>query len=357
MLAAMLAVEKAPLAPSSELPEAAKQFLQKSTLGDVLKRTAARELVTIKADSTVEAALLLMQKERINSVPVLDKSAKIIGVLNMLDLSTAISFAPCFKKYKDEPLKLQTIESAEFHATLNTDIMLQAVEELLGTSSEGTRPVWEYKEEDSLLVALQVFGSRQHRITVRLADGKLRNLSQSDVLQFLRGRLEVFGGLAGESVGKLGLVKEHKVVTVDQHESALCGYRKAYNDGWEVSALPVVDGAGQIVATLSKSDLRGLGPTGMGRLLLPVKEFLAIAPASPSQGQIRPTLACRPSSTLKELILKLAFGRVHRIWMCENNKTMGVVSLTDIMSKLHLLATEDRSHVDSEAEKIVVSEM
>jgi len=82
------------------------------------------------------------------------------------------------------------------------------------------------------------------------------------------------------------------------------------------------------VATLSASDMRGLTPASFPLLLAPVLDFLGEV-----AGGARPSIIARPTSTLEEVIRKVVFARVHRVWIIDSNKISGVVSLSDIICK------------------------
>eukprot|EP00456_Euglypha_rotunda_P071335 TRINITY_DN6367_c0_g1_i4.p1 TRINITY_DN6367_c0_g1~~TRINITY_DN6367_c0_g1_i4.p1 ORF type:complete len:127 (-),score=20.05 TRINITY_DN6367_c0_g1_i4:112-492(-) len=113
------------------------------------------------------------------------------------------------------------------------------------------------------------------------------------------------------------------------YQSALTGFQKLYNYGWELSGIPVVDKTGDIVATLSASDLRGLTKETFKNLLLPVLDFLRLV-----HGGSRPVISAQPESELGEVIRKFVFGRVHRAWIVKNHKILGVISLSDVLAKL-----------------------
>jgi len=90
----------------------------------------------------------------------------------------------------------------------------------------------------------------------------------------------------------------------------------------------VVDKTGDVVATLSASDLRGLTKDTFKNLLLSVLDFLRLA-----SGGLRMTLTTQPQAELGDVIRKLAWSRAHRLWIVKNHKILGVVTLSDIMAK------------------------
>jgi len=257
------------------------------------------------------------------------KGDAIVGILNITDLSTAIAFQGCFEKFKGAPQQLADIRKPDFEKLLKTSLFSAAAESLLGVSEEGKR-VWEHPEDTPLDKILEIFSKGVHRTIVLTKAGKRRILSQSDVVNFLKDHSSELGDICEQPLNKLGLLQEAKgeLVKMTMYESALVGFQRLYNQGWEVLSLPILDKTGDIVATLSASELRGLNHENFGILLLPVLDFLREV-----TGGARPVIMARPSAPLGEVIRKVVFGRVHRVWIVENHKILGVVSLSDILCK------------------------
>jgi len=256
------------------------------------------------------------------------KDIKIIGVLNITDLATAIAFQECFAQFKDKVAKIGEINREGYAKLLKTDLFTSKVSEVLGISAEG-KTVWEYQDTEKLDTILEVFSKGVHRVLVHTKDGKLRMLSQSDVVNYLKHHLRDLGHIVEESVESLGLVDQKtKILTISMYESALVGYQRMYNMGWEFSALPVVDKTGDVVATLSTSDLRGLTKLYFPSLLLPVLDFVR-----QQRGGSRTTVWTQPSSPLSDVIHKVVWANVHRVWVIKNHKIFGVITLSDIICK------------------------
>jgi len=199
----------------------------------------------------------------------------------------------------------------------------------VGLSAE-SKTVWEYDESESLDNILEIFAKGVHRVVVHTKDKKIRYLSQSDVIAFLKDNLTKLGEIAETPLDKAGLEgKSEELITVSMYQSALVGFRKLYNHGWELAGIPIVDKTGDIVATLSASDLRGLNKDSFKNLLLPVLDYLRLV-----NGGLRPCISTQPHAEIGEVIRKLVYARVHRIWVVKNHKITGVVTLSDICAKL-----------------------
>jgi len=310
------------------MADAHKEFIRGLKLGDLVPAKAP-SVITLDKDATVETAIGVLRENNILSVPLVDKKKgdKIVGILNITDICTAVAFQSCFEKFKGEPQKVAVIKKPEFDSLIKTAIFSTPAESLLGISEEGKR-IWEFKEDASLEHIFDIFAKGVHRVIVNTKDGR-RIVSQSDVAKFLKAHMEKLGDIVKKSLKELGLVKDAKeLVKVSMYDSALVGFQKLYNQGWELSAIPVVDKNGDIVATLSASDMRGLTPTSFGLLLAPVLDFL-----SEVAGGARPSITARPTSALEEVIKKVVFARVHRVWIVDNDKIVGTVTLSDIICK------------------------
>jgi len=311
-------------------PDAFRTYLKDLKLSDVLP-AKGKDVITLDKDATVEQALATLRDHNILSVPLIDKKKdnEIVGILNLTDLSTAIAFQSCFEKFKGEPQQLADIRKPEFEKLLKTDLFSSPASSLLGVSAEG-KHVWEYPEDTPLDKILEIFSKGVHRTIVLTKAGKRRILSQSDVVAFLKDHASKLGDILEKPIDKLGLIHESKsdLIKMTMYESALVGFQRLYNQGWEIPALPIVDKTGDIVASLSASDLRGLTNESFGLLLLPVLDFLREV-----TGGARPVIIARTSSVLGEVVRKVVYGRVHRVWVVENYKIVGVVSLSDIICK------------------------
>jgi CBS-domain-containing membrane protein len=347
-----------PVQPPDELTEKRKEmvekdlhgsFLSKLKLGDFISREG-RELITMDNTQTVGQALTLLREKKILSIPIVDKKddQKILGILNMTDLCNAIAFQQCFDQFKGEPQKLQDIQKPEFEKLIKTSLFTTPVVDLLAVSEESKR-IWEADEDTRMEKIMEMFSKGIHRIICRMHNGKRFMVSQWDIVRYLKDHEEHLGPIMEMPINRLGLCpaqltqrgthpcdrhyEEHQegkgLITMTMDDTALSGFQKLYNHGWEIHALPILDKSGDIVATLSASDLRGMNESTFGLLLLPVLDFLH----EMTGGQPHPTITVRPNSTMSELMKKITFARVNRVWVMDHYKIVGphVVTLTDII--------------------------
>lgn len=104
----------------------------------------------------------------------------------------------------------------------------------------------------------------------------------------------------------------------------------------KVTAAPVVDDEGRLLATLSATDLKFVEPGLIFRSLTStVGKFLKSLDFKSTRHRERAQVTCRINDRLTSVIEKMVKYRVHRVWVVdERNVIEGVVSLTDIFANL-----------------------
>lgn len=93
----------------------------------------------------------------------------------------------------------------------------------------------------------------------------------------------------------------------------------------DVSSVAVVDDAGHLVGNLSASDLRGIAGGALNHLALPVGEFLA------RRRERHGLVTCAPESTFAAIVRRMAAQRVHRVYVVDQGKAVGIVTCTDVL--------------------------
>jgi 5'-AMP-activated protein kinase, regulatory gamma subunit len=186
------------------------------------------------------------------------------------------------------------------------------------------------KNNAGLLV--QMFATGIHRVPILDEEGNLlMTLSQSSLIRQLannlhQGKLKQFGqkNLKDYTLGQEKPVSISKDATVNDAINSIVENN--------VSALPVVDKDGVLVANFSASDLKGMVTEQWPNFTQNVEEFLK----SHSKGSLTPVY-CSEDINLLDVTNVLAYGghekaRIHRVWVCDKDKKpIGAVSMTDIM--------------------------
>jgi CBS-domain-containing membrane protein len=310
---------------------------------DIHKTFLSKELVTLDHSYTVQQALGTMRKRKLYSVPIVDrkKEEKVLGILNMTDLWTALLFQE-FEKYKSEPQLLKDIGRSEFDTLLKTSILNTKAESLLNFTQQTS---WfEGDEDTSMETMMEMLAKGIRQFIVKKKNGKQYIVSQWDLIRFFKEHEQQLGDIMNMPISELGLVSdpqqkitcvrvmqdEKAPTTMTMDESALVGFQRLWTLGWD-RALPVMDRSGDIVASLSPCELRGLTEHNYQLLLLPVLDYIREV----SGGFPRPTICVRPNSSMSEVIKKIVYAHVHGVWVMDDYKVMGphCVTLTDIIRK------------------------
>lgn len=82
----------------------------------------------------------------------------------------------------------------------------------------------------------------------------------------------------------------------------------------KVSAVAITDEQGKLVANLSASELRGIGPDHLDWLLLPINDFLKKISETVEKKLSFP-LTCHTDTKIEDAINMMGTYRVHRIWI------------------------------------------
>jgi len=106
-----------------------------------------------------------------------------------------------------------------------------------------------------------------------------------------------------------------------------------------VSAVPVVDEHGKLVANFSASDLRTINRSYFDWLVLPILEYLhRVKDAELKHFRVTVEafkafhpITCTIDSTFQSVIMSMVTNKIHRIWVVDGDmKPVGVVSIGDL---------------------------
>jgi CBS domain-containing protein len=273
-------------------------------------------LVQLPDHATVADALGLMLVHDITSIPVYSVRREYVGIISAFDLAIVIAFGEVFKS------------NGELNETFSN--LGMRLRDLIGITSE-SQQIWCFNQDEPLSVALEPMCKGIHHILVRdPVSFQYRMLSQSDVIRAVAKRLDEVGIVKEKTLEELfaPLEGKSKVVTVRNDTPAIDAFKKLWT--LSVSAVAVVDDGGNVVGSLSASDLRGLGPRQLRFLKKPVLQFQeAMLGAHPKD-----PVCLSPKLTLSEAIKEVSENRVHFAWIVESGKPVSVVSLTNMIEAL-----------------------
>jgi CBS domain-containing protein len=139
------------------------------------------------------------------------------------------------------------------------------------------------------------------------------------------------GRIVNCSVGQLALASKgntDRLLTITPRHMALEGFRKIGMR--EINAVAIVDDSDTVVGNLSSSDLRGITRFTLGRLFMPVLDFLK----EMHGGKVPKPLTCRMETPLLEVLNMVHTSRVHRVWVVDDGgQLLDVITLSDMLRK------------------------
>jgi len=274
------------------------------------------EVLTVPADASVEQTLQLLHKNHLLSVPVVDKSGAVLGLVDLMDIvSFVLSVSPDPLALKKE--ELQSLEIA------GRTMALEHIKNVIDAS--GKDPYVPISNKNKASMAIPYFAKGIHRLPVINDNGKLVGiLAQSDIVRLLgenlhMGKLKVIGERKVTDLG-LGLEKPLTVKKSDTVLRALHGLKHG------VSALAVLESDGKLGGTFSVSDLIGLYKDTFPHFLLTVEDFL-----NQNSPKSLNSVVVYPTADLLSVVKELVGSGIHRVWVIDNDyRPAGVISMTDI---------------------------
>jgi 5'-AMP-activated protein kinase, regulatory gamma subunit len=287
-----------------------------------------RELVVVNENDSAENVLQTMQRHNVLAIPVQAADGSFVGVITMLDLMTLVAFGSF--KVDEEPSSYQMFTSLSARAGDICSSQLHAEDQT----------VWSTTVEAPVKSVLEAMCKGVHRFLVKgesqEGEAAYRLLSQTDVLRsFSCNPDDAALNALDKTVGEAVQLKTP--LTVKSSDTALRAFRALHQNS--VSAAPVVNEDGVLVANISSSDLRNLSAGTLKLVLEPVLTFLGDAKAmglKTSVPRARSPVSTTSECTLRSLINTMLIQRVHRVWVVDDaRKPIGVVSMTDVVRAVY----------------------
>jgi CBS domain-containing protein len=283
-----------------------------------------------------------MARFNITAIPVTKstKDTTILGFVSTLDM-----LAHLCKLIGVQEQEGAQIDTENFHQKVQ-EFKQSHIADLVDTS--GKTPFCLMHGGESLADAVQSYLKGIHRIAITDDEGDLTGVvSQWTIANYIAtvptDDKEWIPTLQAP-VGQSKYTKDPKFV--NKKEKALHCFCKMYTCG--VSALPIVDDEGNLCGNISASDLRPyqLYLESADDLLRPVSEFIGLI----RKQQGRPenfAIAVTPDTKVKDVVTKFNEEIVHRAYIVDNQKLLGVFTLTDMLKDLvvdtHTTATFAKS--------------
>jgi CBS domain-containing protein len=295
-------------------------FLHKYKAKDLISH---QQLVFVDAKDTILEALRTLATNKILAVPVYDEEGnKFIGSLDVLD---AVAYLTFLQTVVPRPEQIKELHHQRVHALLNIS----------------KRNEWTVLSDQSGLLSVMVTMLERgaHRVALEDEKGKIQGLvTQFRIIEWLH---EMMGAAIKPAITERlqkTRVKDfqhakviHPVVKIKLHKSLLDGFRKIYLNN--VSALAIVNTKGQIMGTLSASDVKSLAfqdeATMMKTLRSSLMDHFNLGKEF--------TLTCKEDDTVETVLDTFATTHVHRLWIVDDNQVpKGVLSLSDVVLEVAL---------------------
>jgi len=320
------------------------QFLATQTIENLenyLPGQKPEPILCVKTTDTVQEVLKALLEHNLHAAPVIDSmqpqtmnGTPFVAVVSLVDLLTAFAFQPVFTEY-DTDMKLSELKETTLKKVFEAQqlVLRSSISDFLGLSLEGKR-LWVFAEKDTLDKLCDAFCVGVHRVLVahhsRMAP-YWTFLTQMDVLRYLKNQSfqcdAMFHEMFLQPISSLNLgTMRDKVFTFSSQHSAIRVFRFMLQHN-ELSAIPIVDNSGKLIDTLSVSDFRSVNLENLSDTLLPVCEFLKKVRGKMEFELIMGTA----DEPLYSIVDKIMVHGHHRVWIVDEKKPIGVVSLTDII--------------------------
>jgi len=363
------------------------EYFRGQTIGDIWPLD--RQVKTVNKSQTITECLKILEDNMILSVPVVedqtnDKDLKgdFMGLVDTTDIALFVLGSTDEKGITtSSPPSLKSIKEnfAKTHVNLESISVGELLEKCNSWKKDRQEDVFPeyYRKSDSLLELVGMFSIGLHRIAILSDDSppysksaidkeilrhkpkpepegpilnvrtgrRLVNLiTQSDLLSVLGQALPMFASsLANQTIQQLHLF-DKPLVVASPDQTVIEMLAQMRSDSPILTALPIVDKSGTLLATFSTTNLKSLPHAGWNDLSMKCMEFLhkqyendANKPfpiSIQSRKSLHP-ITCTSDSSLELVIMKMMAARVHRLWCVDNNtKLIGMVSMSDIFQIL-----------------------
>ncbi|KAJ3293078.1 hypothetical protein BCR33DRAFT_854158 [Rhizoclosmatium globosum] len=282
---------------------------------------AKQNVISVPPQSTIETALKTMASHNILTLPITSRAFpnKFAYILSTLDILLYVTS------------RQKPGSQLDLSVTVETAMTMDA-------EMESYR-VFERDYRDTIESTLIHFAHGLHRalITDALKEKPAIVITQTDILSYIhknvcfkqKDKSVLNLPCFSKTLAELGLVTNH-VKSMKDSETALEGYTRMA--AAKILALPVVDAAGLVVATLSASDLRGLSRETLAYVNLNVLDFIKKMDLKSTK---EATSSLTPADTLLDAINLLVERDVHRLWILDSVlRPIGVVSQSDVIAAI-----------------------
>ena len=284
-------------------------------VGDVVRASAP--IKAVDCSTTVAAALDALSEHGVTTIAVYGEVGHWLGEAKLVSGK---------KQYIGMVSILDILSYLLKHADALEHHLNSRITEAIGSTSE-TLTVWTEDTERPLFFCMEQFcRGTHHAFCVGPAGMEPTMLSQSDLVAYLLNNEDVMPHIAAALNKPVSSIASAANDIIGGGDNLLVAVQQLLRH----HAVPVVDGNGTVLSTLSASDMKGQLGT-MVALMAPmtVVEYLQYR-----NGDVVPApFTVAPSTTVREATRAMLMRRMHRVWLQpgEERTLPGVVSLTDVI--------------------------
>mmetsp|Transcript_14080 Transcript_14080/g.19592 ORF Transcript_14080/g.19592 Transcript_14080/m.19592 type:complete len:317 (-) Transcript_14080:111-1061(-) len=293
-----------------------------------------QKVITISAKDTLPTAFKTLANNNIYGAPVVDPNTQeYYGFLDMVDIVTFIVHILCEDPVQGKHQKYHNIEDEDFYRLLEQveKFDLERVVNVVDLSKRN--PMIPLKKNAPVLDAINIFAkTRVHRIPLVEGNQVVNILTQSAVIDWLAHHIKVLDPISHKTVKELQIGYK-EVIHVSPESRALEAFRMMVDH--KVSSVAVVDQDGTLFTNLSAKDIKLVQPEALfTKMYKTTLEFIQAVRAK-RLDTFAASIHCKESSTLKEIIERLAAAKIHRLYIVDDDhKPIGVLSLVDVMGAI-----------------------
>jgi CBS domain-containing protein len=304
------------------------EFITNTSSKDLVRKLKAKkELVTVAGNDGVGKVMGILKNSKISSAPVIDNKGKVLGIIDMLDL-TAFCSIKFGTRVQFGPDDFPERQMQEFLDT--------PVKELFDLSG---RNEWHSLPEDSSLLRLidTLAHPNVHRVAITDTNGKglLAVVSRSNIVDFLYENRKFIEDKLGEKVGQFCLDNYFHVEGIQSGDLLIEGFRTIWEK--KVCGIAVLDKAGTLIGCLSANDLKRVNfttvehsPLNFPALYQPIRKFMQTKAIEKGADQYTIT----KDITVGTLLELSATSHIHRFFVSDTmGKPIAVVSQSDILKQ------------------------
>jgi len=302
-----------------------------------------RTMIVMDSELTLSDAFSNLVKHNIYSAPIYDtKKKELLGFVDMLDI--VVFLVNIIESEQGFP---KNLGSQDFYALLEqvSKFRTEHVKAIADISKRN--PMVPVSHNAPIKEVIKIFGnSGTHRVPVLSNPWTVNNvLSQTDIINWLAKNINLHKEGSRERHNHLGAIsqktvaevfpKKDQVISIKGEEQAIEAFKLMAH--YRITSVAVVDNNGALLSNLSAKDIKAIEPDAIfTKLYKTCTEFIAATRINEYDTHF-PMIYCKQESTLEEVIQRLSFMKIHRIYVIdEHHKPINVISLGDILNVLFL---------------------